>query len=201
MRIVVIGDSHAWGMRGHFRDLAAEHDIELVYRAKGGSVAGQWARGLNPQTRIPDLTDADHLVVILGTNDSGFQGDVFPTHMETILAKASAALVPVTWAEPTGEHLRDYQLVTEALLAAVDNRGIQQIVAHPPLPTHGDRIHLDDEGYREFAHWIWDALRRLDQPDQPQPKRTPHATLALTVGIPAAVLGATLATAAYLLSR
>jgi len=190
MRVVVIGDSHAVGMRKAFQELAARKGFELDMRAKGGTNTGQWAREQNPETRIPELEGAAYLVAILGTNDAGYGGKTFPGNLETILDKASAELVPVIWAEPTGEQFSQYAQIHAALNAAVQDSGIQALVPHPPLPKYGDGVHLDPAGYAAWVDAIWTAVAELEEPPATPPQPKPpwsRPSPVVAVGAPLAV--------------
>lgn len=153
-RLVVVGDSLGVGLRRPIVGFAESDGVLADYHAEVNKMTAYWA------ARLPDLSGAAALLVVLGTNDAAGSGQSFERARDQILDAAEAAGVKVVWATPTGPHLPAAGLVHQKIMEAYIDERIDLLVPPPPIgPEYAkDHIHLSPAGYNRWAANIWKEL-------------------------------------------
>lgn len=143
-KLLLIGDSLAFGISKHLKYALSKHQIVLLTNAIGGSSTHQWARK-NWLINSLRKYEPNNVLVILGTNDSGVPSSrqQFPKNSKKIVDTCHKYGVEnVVWATPPKIKINT-NFIYEGMVYAdvlLDYRnlviGLERDLIHPTIKGH-----------------------------------------------------------------
>lgn len=161
-RLVLVGDSLAFGLRNPLRDKARNCAIALDSHVKGGSSVFHWAP-LAPSIAAQS-PDAGAWVVSLG--GASFQGPLVSQWEREFsrLVQAIPAGAWLLWVEPPAFTATAYQNdrgIRKLIAEGVESRPRSRLILTHDLAISDDGVHPTGPEVSRLAERIWAELRAL----------------------------------------
>lgn len=173
-KVLLIGDSHAYGLAPVFRADAAPHKAVVKSYAIGGTNTRQWiTRGWLENSVKRNSPDA--VIIILGTNDFGvkwhsscrkYKGEEKKECGKKIYSKRASAIIDYLrkrkiksiWVLPP-----KMRISTEIIDAAIRESKPDEIfnTKELDLPLEKDRVHITYKGKKMWSKAIWEFLTKI----------------------------------------
>lgn len=156
--VLLIGDSHAQGLRRRLRENALSAGYKFVSHAVEGTMTRQWTKWLKKDIEVnnPGL-----IIISLGTNDAAANDawlDRNASCYEDLLKIASESMTKAVWiGMPTYKtrRLKNVQKVSDMISST--HAVIFESISIPIKLTE-DGIHATASGYVTWSDAIWDWL-------------------------------------------
>lgn len=156
--VLLVGDSHAQGLRHRMKENAKSAGYKFVSHAVEGTMTKQWTKWLKKDI---EENDPSLIIISLGTNDAAANDlwlDRNSSCYKDLLDVASGSMRSVIWVGmPTykSRRLKNVKKVSDLIVSTQVNVFDSTVI---PIKLTEDGIHATSKGYGMWSDAIWDWL-------------------------------------------
>lgn len=156
--VLLVGDSHAQGLRYKLKDAAKSAGYKFVSHAVEGTMTRQWTKWLKKDM---DENHPSLVIISLGTNDAAANDtwlDRNASSYEDLLKIASGSMTQVVWIGMPTYKTRRLKNV-EKVSSLISSTGVSVFDSTAvPIKLTDDGVHATSAGYAVWSDAIWDWL-------------------------------------------
>lgn len=152
-KILLIGDSHACGLRPHFQTFAKEMKVPFEYACQNGTRVDQWSDSSLLESALTKFKPT-HVFLSLGTNDeySLLKEEAIEESAKKLIEKVKKAnAYPIWIGPPTLPNKKPLHCLETMAPYYFNSRNYT-------IPRGPDNIHPTIKGYAGWAALIWNWL-------------------------------------------